>query len=238
MSTKEITLTEADLNNFLEASFPIDNINNNINADTEAAAEKRFAVEKKRLLWEVTLPLNGSESKCVSIGIDPFFGFAPVVRIKKTIVQSGITFTLKTFTEFAKMLENILICLENNVGASITLEDYVIFNLGQSTCKFVPLQPTKYNSKFELYIMSATLRNLYNMKGYIIQKLEFLSRCKCDFKTLCEEVTANQGPASFCTVENVILQKFSNDHMMMELWYKFPNFLYNEIRKVIDVLHN
>lgn len=76
--------------------------------------------KRKKLLGEMRLPLNSSKSKYVSIGLDPYDNFAPVIKFVKSVVDMGIAFTRESFENLSKVIPDIVKYANEDGAADIS----------------------------------------------------------------------------------------------------------------------
>ncbi|KAK4885745.1 hypothetical protein RN001_002016 [Aquatica leii] len=201
------------------------------------STEKQLRRERNRLLSEVRLPLNNSESKYVCVGLDPFRGFQPVVRIIKASVGMGVTLTRHSYEELALSLDSILAGLKNDSLSDACFGDYTVTLIsGYDMCKFVPKNMS--NDNFELYIMRQSLETLFTMREFILEKLNVISMYNLNFESFCNDVVGYLGDDyedENDTIKFILRSKYSKNYLLHELYYKFNHFVIDEIRKVVNL---
>ncbi|KAK4887488.1 hypothetical protein RN001_003759 [Aquatica leii] len=128
--------------------------------------------ERHRLLHELTIQLNISESKIVSVGTDVFNNFLPCVKIIKQGLNQGVCFHQMDIMQLLHQINNIIECLKTDDNYKCELKNYEInCSNGVNVARFVPKDPTDV---FQLYLGLVTLENLRDMKNCIIIKLQSL----------------------------------------------------------------
>lgn len=194
--------------------------------------------ERKRLLSELCVPLNNCASKVVSVGMDPFRNFETVVKILKSGVNAGVSFTFEEFREFMGYLPEIMESLESG---TLVFEKprYKLCYVSPETCKII-----SQGNTFELYVMHSTLRNLLEMKDFLMLKVNSINKCTDNFKALFnkfrKEVIDNVIKSeNLCLDNSVVINTLKSNYadqlVLYELVFKFNLFVVSDIQKELDL---
>lgn len=195
-------------------------------------------LEKKRLLYGSYFPLNNSGSKLVHVGLDPYEGFIPVILIIKSGVEAGIQFGEETFKEFISALPEILVELYDG-NLNFELQNYKMCYTDVETCRFVPKDN---NNKFELYMMSSTLRKISEMEEFLVRRLNLLKNHQSKFVSLFREFCINVGRIlenneGVNLTDSILINVYKTQHnhedTLGELIYKFKDFVISETRNML-----
>ncbi|KAF2885891.1 hypothetical protein ILUMI_20283 [Ignelater luminosus] len=115
--------------------------------------------------------------KYIYLGLNPFSSFSVSIRILKRGVDRGVRFTEETFQSFLDDLPYILSSAKHNELDEYELFDYRLCSVGNECLKFIP----KTKDNFQLYISNLTLKNLANMKTFLLEKIERLQEVPINY---------------------------------------------------------
>ncbi|KAF5277323.1 hypothetical protein FQR65_LT16013 [Abscondita terminalis] len=228
----ETVITKSDERVFREEVLP----SYGVEPSAQTVHEQECNNERKRLLAVTQVPLNNSGSKWVSIGLDPFRNFQPVVRITKSKIDLGVTLTRSSYEEFSKELGAILDGLKNDSLPVTYIGNYEITLIrGQEMCKFTHVKPATSNDFFELYIMHQSLNNFCKMEQFILNVFNDVSKMVCKFDSFCDDVaeSVQSGNGVESALEEILKSKYGNDNLLHELYYRFRNFVINSVKDLI-----
>ncbi|XP_068913500.1 uncharacterized protein [Tenebrio molitor] len=135
----------------------------------EKAQELRHLInEKFRLLDEAILPLTKSGSKFVSVGIQPFRDYEPVIKMYNPTLTAAVTLDRREFDEFVEKMAHTETKTRDPESTLFRTNRYEVIVKKNDILQFKPL----FNDVYQpLFLKYDTIMSLIKMKEFFVDML-------------------------------------------------------------------
>lgn len=206
------------------------------------------ATENLRLINESSFPLNHSGSKYVTVGVDPFTGYTPLIQVMQLNSTKVVCFDIADYEHFllavGRLLDNLENSEENHHQGSDVLMDqlrnYNVYLTYRGTIKFSYVHGGD-NHISDMCMMKETLKMFTHIGNHILEIARqlntkqypdygyFVTDLACAFTESCSEPDK--------IIFDVIKSKYENNNDLIELYCKFMRTIKEEIIVKSDYLN-
>ncbi|KAJ3651485.1 hypothetical protein Zmor_017523 [Zophobas morio] len=226
---------------------------NNVEQSIDAAAKalekeklrRKVTNEKYRLVDETILPLTRSGSKFISIGMQPFKDYEPVIKMYNPSLTAAAVFNHQEFIEFLEKLEvteDKIRDIPKDVMLFETRKHDVILKKGMVLQFKSTSEEDVYQS---LFLQHATIGTLLALKKYFLGHLRqraFKQKLLPDYDQfvtnvalhLMEHGNSDSDKGVDKAILTIIQDTYEHDPMLYDMWMKTPYTIKSHIEKKLS----